>query len=101
MRKTALVTLRWEDVDLEAGVALSRYRDNKGKRDQRHKIGPEDWRNREKWGPYRDAVNDMVAHTSTAAAPWTLVAGNDKRLARIQVIETLCERLREALEGGS
>jgi integrase len=40
MRKSALVSLLWEDVDLEAGVALSRYDDNKRKRDQRHKIGP-------------------------------------------------------------
>ena len=38
--------------------------------------------------------------TVTAAAPWTLVPGNDKRFARIQVIETLCERLREALDAG-
>ena len=42
----------------------------------------------------------MVARTSTAAAPWTLVPANDKRLARVQVIETLCDRLREALDGG-
>ncbi len=80
---------------------LRRFREREEVAWKRHKIGPEDWRNREKWDPYRDAVNDMVAHTSTAAAPWTLVPGNDKRLARIQVIETLCERLREALDGGS
>ena len=80
---------------------LRRFREREEVAWKRHKIGPEDWRNREKWELYRDAVNDMVAHTSTAAAPWTLVPGNDKRLARIQVIETLCERLREALDGGS
>jgi integrase len=39
MRKSALINLRWEDVDLNAGVALSRYGDNKAKRDQHHKIG--------------------------------------------------------------
>jgi integrase len=39
MRKSALLNLRWDDVDLNAGVALSRYGDNKAKRDQRHKIG--------------------------------------------------------------
>jgi polyphosphate kinase 2 (PPK2 family) len=62
-------------------------------------MGPEDWRNREKWGLYREAVSEMVAHTSTSAAPWTLVPANDKRSARIQVIETLCDRLRDALDG--
>lgn len=40
MRKSALISLRWDDVDLEGGIALSRYGDNKAKRDQRHKIGP-------------------------------------------------------------
>jgi len=80
---------------------LHRFREREEVAWKRHKIGPEDWRNREKWGLYRDAVNDMVAHTSTAAAPWTLVPGNDKRLARIRVIETLCDRLREALDGSS
>jgi len=40
---------------------------------------PEDWRNREKWDRYEEAVSDMIARTSTAQAPWTLVAANDKR----------------------
>ena len=39
MRKSALIRLLWDDVDLEAGIALSRYGDNKAKRDQRHRIG--------------------------------------------------------------
>lgn len=38
MRKSALLSLRWEDVDLDAGVVISRAKDNKQKRDQRHKI---------------------------------------------------------------
>ena len=65
---------------------------------KQHKIGPEDWRNREKWDAYRDAVDDMVARTSTDEAPWTLVAANDKRCARVQVVESLCERLGRALD---
>ena len=64
---------------------------------KQHKITDEDWRNREKWDAYEAAVNDMVVRTSTRDAPWTLVAGNDKRLARIQVLETVCERLERAL----
>ena len=43
------------------------------------------------------AVNDMVAHTSTELAPWTLVAGNDKRSARVQILKTVCARLEAAL----
>jgi len=44
------------------------------------------------------AVDDMVARTSTSYAPWTLVAGNDKRYARIQILQTFCDALEQALE---
>jgi polyphosphate:AMP phosphotransferase len=64
---------------------------------KQHKITAEDWRNREKWEAYEAAVNDMVARTSTASAPWTIVAGNDKRWARIEVLDTVNDRLRRAV----
>ncbi len=60
---------------------------------KRHKITPDDWRNRDKWEDYRAAVEDMVRRTSTPHAPWTLVAGDDKRFARIQILKTLCRAL--------
>jgi polyphosphate kinase 2 (PPK2 family) len=64
---------------------------------KRYKITDEDWRNRKKWDNYKAAVNDMIAHTSTAVAPWTIVPGNDKRFARIQILHTLTQRLKKAL----
>jgi polyphosphate:AMP phosphotransferase len=64
---------------------------------KKHKITDEDWRNREKWDDYTIAVNEMVARTSTDFAPWTLVAGDDKHFARIQVLKTVCERLETVL----
>jgi len=64
---------------------------------KRWKITDEDWRNRERWDEYEDAVDDMVQLTSTAAAPWTLVEGNDKRFARIKVLKTCCHFLEKAL----
>ncbi|MEM6461202.1 MAG: polyphosphate:AMP phosphotransferase [Pseudomonadota bacterium] len=66
---------------------------------KRWKLTKEDWRNREKWGEYENAVNDMVQFTSTAAAPWTLVEGNDKRFARVKVLRAFCERLEDAIGG--
>ena len=62
-----------------------------------YKITPEDWRNREKWDAYRLAAGDVVDRTSTPYAPWDLVAAEDKRGARISVLETLCHRLDAAL----
>ncbi|WP_122664978.1 polyphosphate:AMP phosphotransferase [Pseudomonas viridiflava] len=63
---------------------------------KRHKITDEDWRNREKWPQYREAVGDMVDRTSTEIAPWTLVEANDKRWARVKVLRTLNEALEAA-----
>ena len=86
----------WLHVD--ADEQLRRFREREAVAWKQHKIGPEDWRNREKWDAYRDAVADMVARTSTGEAPWTLVAANDKRWARVQVVESLCDRLERALD---
>ncbi len=65
---------------------------------KRWKLTEEDWRNREKWDLYEDAVNDMIERTSTAHAPWTLVEGNDKRFARIRVLKMVCDTLGDALK---
>lgn len=64
---------------------------------KRHKITDEDWRNREKWSEYEDAVNDMVGMTSTDQLPWTLVAGNDKKFARISILREVCRLFEERL----
>lgn len=63
------------------------------------KLTAEDWRNRERWDAYERAVNDMVERTSTPMAPWTLIEGNDKRYARVRVMEEVCRGLDEALKG--
>jgi polyphosphate:AMP phosphotransferase len=64
---------------------------------KKHKITEEDWRNREKWPKYEEAVDEMVARCSTAFAPWTLVPANSKYLARVTVVETLADRIEKAL----
>lgn len=64
---------------------------------KQHKITDEDWRNREQWEAYTEAIDDMVKRTSTLAAPWTLVSGNDKRFARVKILETLADRIEATL----
>ena len=76
---------------------LARYKAREETPHKQWKLTEEDWRNREKWESYELAVNDMVQHTSTIVAPWTLVEGNDKRYARIKVIKTLCNKLKDVL----
>jgi len=75
---------------------LRRFQEREQTPHKAHKITDEDWRNREKWDEYQAAVNEMVAKTSTSEAPWTLVAGDDKRLARVQVVRTFVEAFEKA-----
>jgi AMP-polyphosphate phosphotransferase len=70
---------------------LRRFEERKAVEWKRHKITEEDWRNREKWDDYKRAVHDMVAHTSSAAAPWHIIPANDKRYARVQVLKTVAK----------
>ncbi len=76
---------------------LRRFKDRQKIPYKRWKLTEEDWRNREKWDLYELAVNDTVARTSTQIAPWTLVEGNDKRFARLKVIDTFCDKLEQAI----
>ena len=64
---------------------------------KRFKITDEDWRNREKWDQYHDAIGDMLDRTGTPDAPWTLVEAQDKGWARVKVLETLVGRLEHEL----
>ena len=62
------------------------------------KLTDEDWRNREKWDLYEEAINDMILKTSTLTAPWTIVEGNCKWYARVKALKTLVEALSEELD---
>lgn len=77
---------------------LRRFEDRQKTGFKAFKITEEDWRNREKWEQYEQAVCDMVDRTSTMLAPWTLVEANDKNFARIKVLKTLCERIEAKLK---
>jgi polyphosphate kinase 2 (PPK2 family) len=52
------------------------------------KLTDEDWRNREKFPAYEQAVEDMLARTDHEHGRWKLVEGDSKRHARVKVIET-------------
>ena len=77
---------------------LRRFKEREGTEFKRFKITEEDWRNREKWEAYQDAVSDMVERTSTEIAPWHLVSSQDKRCGRLQVLRIVTETLERALK---
>jgi polyphosphate:AMP phosphotransferase len=76
---------------------LARFRAREKTSFKRFKITEEDWRNREKWDAYERAVCDMVDRTSTTPAPWHLVEANDKRWARVKILEAVCDSIERVL----
>ena len=77
---------------------LQRFEARQNTPHKQWKITEEDWRNRDRWEDYWDAVSEMIERTSTAQAPWTIIEANDKRHARIKVLRVVTKRLQEALE---
>lgn len=61
------------------------------------KLTDEDWRNRSKRADYTLAIDDMVQRTGTESAPWDVIAAEDKRLARVTVVETVCSKIEAGL----
>ena len=53
------------------------------------KLTAEDWRNRERHREYEAAVEEMLDRADHAAAPWVLVEAEDKRWARVKVVESV------------
>ena len=86
----------WLHIDREE--QLRRFTEREKTPYKKYKITDEDHRNRERWDDYVSAVDDMVAHTSTDIAPWRLVPANDKRFARIAVLEAICDALARQLD---
>jgi polyphosphate kinase 2 (PPK2 family) len=62
------------------------------------KLTDEDWRNREKRKKYEVAVEDMLARTDHEQGRWHVVAGDDKRYARVVVVETVCAAIEAELK---
>ena len=77
---------------------LRRFESRKGDELREWKLTEEDWRNREKWGVYEAAVNEMLLKTSTITAPWTVVEGDSKYYARIKILKTLVDKLSDELQ---
>jgi len=62
------------------------------------KLTDEDWRNRDKWATYAQAVGEMIQRTSTPQAPWTIVEAECKLYARLKSLRTVAEAMQAAVE---
>ena len=76
---------------------LARFQAREDTPYKQYKITEEDYRNRERWDEYEQAVDQMVLRTSSDGAPWYVIPANDKRFARIEVLEKVTAGLKQAL----
>jgi len=70
---------------------LRRFQDRETSPLKQWKLTDEDWRNRERHAEYWIAVEEMLARTSWVDGRWHVVPGEQKRYARVSVLEEAIE----------
>jgi len=95
-RGDAVVVKFW--LQISKAEQLRRFKARERSPFKQFKITADDWRNRKKWNAYEQAVCDMVDRTSTEIAPWTLVEAEDKYYARIKILNTITDRVKQAFD---
>jgi polyphosphate kinase 2 (PPK2 family) len=76
---------------------LARFEAREETPHKQFKLTEDDWRNRDRWQDYVQAASDMLLRTSTTVAPWKMIATNDKRTARLLVLNHTIAQLTKAL----
>ena len=92
----AVVLKFWIHIDQD--TQLQRFNDRQNTPEKAWKLTEEDWRNREKWPQYEEAIDEMLEKTSTKNAPWFIIESNDKKYARIKALRIVVEALEKACE---
>lgn len=82
---------------IDADEQAKRFQARLDEAEKNYKITSEDWRNREKWNEYIEAMNEMLVRTNTPHAPWYIVPGQDKYYARVQVLKHFIEHIKAHL----
>ena len=72
---------------------MTRFKRREADPSKSWKINDEDWRNRRKWDEHNAAAEEMFERTSSAAAPWHLIAGNYKWHARLVMLREVIRAL--------
>ncbi|WP_201554948.1 ATPase [Psychrobacter sp. 72-O-c] len=86
-----LVIKYWLAIDKEE--QLDRFEDRSETPHKKFKLTDDDWRNRDKWSDYVQSAADMLARTDTETTPWCVIATNDKRSARLEVLDHAIKQL--------
>ena len=85
-------------IHIDKETQLERFEARQNNPAKTWKITDEDWRNRDKWDKYTEAVNDLLEKTSKPEAPWFIIEGNSKKYARIRVLQEIIRACDERLK---
>ena len=72
---------------------LKRFEAREDTPHKQFKLTADDWRNRDKWSDYVQSAADMLARTDTEHAPWCVIATNEKRQARLDILDHAIKQL--------
>ena len=86
-----LVIKYWLAIDKKE--QLKRFEAREETPHKQFKLTDDDWRNRDKWSDYVQSAADMLARTDTEYAPWCVIATNEKRQARLDVLDHAIKQL--------
>ena len=84
-------------LQISAEEQLRRFQSRQKDPVRRWKLTDEDWRNRDKTEQYQDAIEEMFNRTNHELAPWHIVSGEQKKWARVHVLEILNKRIEEGI----
>lgn len=96
VREGVIILKFWMQIDKDE--QLRRFTDRQNTPEKQWKITDEDWRNREKWDEYENAVDEMLMKTSTKNAPWNIIEANNKLYARIKVMDIIIDSISEYIK---
>jgi polyphosphate kinase 2 len=80
-------------IDIGREMQLKRFHDRRHSKLKSWKLSPMDIAALGKWDEYSERRDRMLKETHTEHAPWTIVLGNDKRRARLNIIRHILDAL--------
>ncbi|MBA3261757.1 MAG: UDP-galactose-lipid carrier transferase [Thermoleophilaceae bacterium] len=86
---------------LSEAEQLRRFEERRDNPLKSWKLTPDDWENRRKRPQYLEAVEEMLERTDHDAAPWHPVEAEDKKYARVKVVETVIECVEQGMRAQS
>lgn len=91
----AIVLKFW--LDISCDEQLLRFKKRSKDPSKKWKLTEDDWKNRDKWDKYDKYIDAMIESTNTENAPWIVINSMNKKYARVKILETIVESLKNEL----